>query len=84
LQHLLLSKQLIENSQINRRHLHIANDNGVVSSQHGLDPHHVTTRWRPGYPNKLSRRAKRELIGSVFGLYLQKVKHVEKYTGIRT
>jgi hypothetical protein len=49
-----------------------------------LDPHHHTTRWRPGYPNKLSRRAKRELIGRVFGLYLQKVKHVEKYTGIRT
>ena len=48
-----------------------------------LDPNHHTTRERPAYPNKLSRRAKRELIGRVFGVYLQDVKQVQKYTGIR-
>jgi len=47
-----------------------------------LDPDHHTTRDRPAYPNKLSRRAKRELIGRVFGVYLREVKHVQKYTGI--
>jgi hypothetical protein len=47
-----------------------------------LDPKHHTTRERPAYPNKLSRRAKRDLIGRVFGTYLQEVKRIEKYTGI--
>lgn len=49
-----------------------------------LDAKHRTTRARPGYPNKLTRRAKRELIGRVFGEYLPGVsrKNVEKYTGI--
>jgi hypothetical protein len=41
-----------------------------------LDPKHYTTRERPAYPNKLSRRAKRELIGRVFGLYLPDVRHL--------
>src|SRR5205807_2084021 len=31
-----------------------------------LDPKHRTTRARPAYPNKLTRRAKREIIGRVF------------------
>jgi hypothetical protein len=47
-----------------------------------LDPKHHTTRERPAYPNKLSRRAKRDLIGRVFGTYLQEVKDVQKYTGV--
>jgi hypothetical protein len=47
-----------------------------------LDPKHYTTKYRPAYPNKLSRRAKRELIGKVFGIYLTVVRHPEKYTGI--
>ena len=49
-----------------------------------LDPKHRTTRERPGYPNKLTRRMKRDLIGRVFGQYLPKVSrtNVQKYTGI--
>lgn len=47
-----------------------------------LDPKHYTTKDRPGYPNKLSRRAKRELIGRVFGVYLSDVRQPDKYTGI--
>jgi hypothetical protein len=47
-----------------------------------LDPKHHTTRERPAYPNKLSRRAKREIIGRVFGTYLPDVRQPEKYTGI--
>jgi hypothetical protein len=47
-----------------------------------LDPKHDATRERPAYPNKLSRKTKRELIGKVFGTYLPDVHHVEKYTGI--
>ena len=49
-----------------------------------LDPHHRTTRERPAYPNKLTRRAKRDLIGRVFGVYLTEVKRTQKYTGIST
>jgi hypothetical protein len=49
-----------------------------------LDPHHRTTRERPAYPNKMTRRAKRELIGRVFGVYLTDVKGIQKYTGIPT
>jgi hypothetical protein len=48
-----------------------------------LDPKHYATRERPAYPNKLSRRAKRELIGRVFDIYLPTVRHIEKYTGIK-
>ena len=50
-----------------------------------LDAKHRTTRERPAYPNKLTRRAKRELIGRVFGEYLPGVsrRNVTKYTGIR-
>lgn len=48
-----------------------------------LDPKHYTTRDRPGYPNKLARRAKRELTGRVFGVYLPDVRRPEKYTGIK-
>jgi hypothetical protein len=46
-----------------------------------LDKKHYTTRSRPGYPNKLSRRSKRDLIGRVFGVYLREVKNTEKYVG---
>ncbi len=47
-----------------------------------LDPKHYTTGDRPAYPNKLSRRAKRDLTGRVFDTYLPDVRHREKYTGI--
>lgn len=46
-----------------------------------LDPEHYTTKDRPAYPNKISRRARRELIGRVFGVYLREVRRTEKYTG---
>jgi hypothetical protein len=46
-----------------------------------LDPKHYTTKYRPPYPNKLTKRAKRELIGRVFGVYLVGVRRPEKYTG---
>jgi hypothetical protein len=46
-----------------------------------LDRKHYTTHERPAYPNKLSKRAKHDLIGRVFGTYLPDVKHPEKYTG---
>lgn len=49
-----------------------------------LDPKHRTTRERPAYANKLTRRTKRELIGRVFGTYLPDVtrQNVQKYTEI--
>lgn len=48
-----------------------------------IDPKHHATKERPAYPNKLSRRAKHELIGRVFDTYLPDVRNLEKYTGIR-
>ena len=48
-----------------------------------LDPKHYATKERPAYPNKLSRRAKRDLTGRVFDTYLPDVRHPEKYTGIK-
>lgn len=49
-----------------------------------LDPKHRTTRERPGYANKLTRRCKREIIGRAFRTYLPEVagSNVQKYTGI--
>lgn len=49
-----------------------------------LDPKHRTTKERPAYPNKLTRRSKRELVGRVFGVYLPEVRKrdIAKYTGI--
>ena len=49
-----------------------------------LDPKHRTTRERPAYANKLTRRSKREIIGRVFRTYLPEVanRDVRKYTGI--
>jgi hypothetical protein len=49
-----------------------------------LDPEHRTTRARPAYPNKLTRRAKREIVGRVFDTYLPEVTkdNIRKYTGI--
>lgn len=46
-----------------------------------LDPEHLTTRERPGYPNKLAQQTKRDLVGRVFGIYLPAVKDQEKYVG---
>jgi hypothetical protein len=46
-----------------------------------LDPEHLTTRERPGYPNKLSQQTKRDLVGRVFGVYLPDVRNHEKYVG---
>lgn len=46
-----------------------------------LDPEHLTTRERPGYPNKLSQQTKRDLTGRVFGVYLPAVRNQEKYVG---
>lgn len=46
-----------------------------------LDPKHLTTRERPAYPNKLSDRSKRDLIGRVFGVYLPDVRNIAKYVG---
>jgi hypothetical protein len=48
-----------------------------------LDPKHLTTRERPAYPNKLSERAKRDMVGRVFGVYLPDVENVTKYVGAR-
>ena len=48
-----------------------------------LDPKHYTTRDRPGYPNKLSHRTKKEIEGRVFGIYLREVKNKAKYLGAR-
>jgi hypothetical protein len=49
-----------------------------------LDPKHRTTRDRPAYSNKLSRRSKRDLIGRVFDIYLPMVTgaQIRKYTGV--
>jgi len=48
-----------------------------------LDPKHRTTRDRIGYPNKLTRRSKRELIG-LFDTFLPQVRetNIQKYTGV--
>jgi hypothetical protein len=48
-----------------------------------LDPKHHSTKNRPGYPNKLSRRSRRDLTGRAFGVYLPEVRDIEKYTGER-
>lgn len=48
-----------------------------------LDPKHYTTRDRPAYPNKLSKRTKRDLIGRVFSTYLPDVRERTKYTGVK-
>jgi hypothetical protein len=44
-----------------------------------LDPKHHTTKPRPGYANKLSRRSRHDLIGRVFGVYLPNVRGIAKY-----
>lgn len=46
-----------------------------------LDPKHHSTNSRPAYPNKLSKRSKRDIKHRVFGRYLRKVKNVVKYVG---
>lgn len=47
-----------------------------------LDKKHYTTKPRPGYPNKLNRMSRHELIYRIFKLYLPGVKNVEKYVGL--
>ncbi len=47
-----------------------------------LDPKHHTTKLRPGYPNKLSRRSRHNLVGRVFGVYLPTVRGIGKYTSL--
>jgi hypothetical protein len=47
-----------------------------------LDSKHHTTKSRPGYPNKLSRMSRHELIYRIFKLYLPDVKNVNKYVGL--
>lgn len=47
-----------------------------------LDPNHHTTKPRPGYPNKLSRRSRHDLIGRVFRVYLPDVRGIAKYTRV--
>lgn len=46
-----------------------------------LDPHHLVTRDRPSYPNKLSRRSWRDLRYRVFDRYLTFVPNPSKYLG---
>lgn len=46
-----------------------------------LDPGHVVTRKRPSYPNKLTRRTRRDLKYRVFGVYLAFVPNSVKYLG---
>lgn len=47
-----------------------------------LDTKHHTTKGRPGYPNKLNRMSRHELIYRIFRLYLPDVKNVNKYVGL--
>jgi hypothetical protein len=46
-----------------------------------LDPKHLVTRDRPGWPNKLTERSWGDLNYRVFGRYLSFVKDREKYIG---
>lgn len=46
-----------------------------------LDPNDHSTNTRPAYPNKLSKRSKRDIKHRVFGRYLRQVADVEKYVG---
>ena len=46
-----------------------------------LDKQHLVTRNRPGTPNKLNRKSKRELTYRVFGVYLTFVRDRSKYIG---
>jgi hypothetical protein len=47
-----------------------------------LDPQHLTTSDRAGWPNKLTKRSRRDLKFRVFEVYLPFVEAVEKYTGL--
>ncbi len=46
-----------------------------------LDSRHLVTRERPSYPNKLTKRSRRDLKFRVFGLYLPFVRTSGKYLG---
>ncbi|MBA2427872.1 MAG: hypothetical protein H0V60_12440 [Actinobacteria bacterium] len=48
-----------------------------------LDPEHETASHRPSYPNKLSKKTRKELQFRVFKTYLPFVKATEKYTDAR-
>ena len=44
-----------------------------------LDSEHLVTRYRPGWPNKLSKKSRRSLKFRIFRLYLPFVKNPNKY-----
>ena len=44
-----------------------------------LDPKHMTTKGRPAYPNKLTRRTRKDLRFRVFKVYLPFVRDTHKY-----
>jgi hypothetical protein len=44
-----------------------------------LDPKHLTTGIRPGWPNKLTKKSSHELKYRIFPIYLPFVKNPEKY-----
>jgi hypothetical protein len=46
-----------------------------------LDPDHHASRNRPSYPNKLSKKSRRDLKYRVFGQYLKFVPNTQKYLG---
>ena len=46
-----------------------------------LDPKHIVTRDTPGWPNKLTKKSRRELRHRIFDFYLRFVKDPEKYCG---
>jgi hypothetical protein len=46
-----------------------------------IDPKHLLTRDRPGWPNKLTKKSRRELRFRTFKIYLPFVREVGKYAG---
>jgi hypothetical protein len=47
-----------------------------------LDPRHVVTREKPSYPNKLTKRSRRELRYRIFGAYAPFVPNPAKYLDV--
>jgi len=77
-------EQLLRDCRFRRTRQHVLQYGVIVHALiDTLDPKHLTTRERPAYPNKLSERAKRDLVGRAFGVYLPDVKNKEKYVGTR-
>ena len=46
-----------------------------------MDKKHLVTYQKPGWPNKLSRKSRRELKYRVFNLYLPFVEDINHYLG---